>query len=1114
MRARLAPADAPLVVVPDAAQDAAVTRARTARALLVTGAPGTGRTTTTLRIAADHLAPDDGRAPLDPARVLVVAATRRGAGQIRDRLAALTGRTVGAPLVRTAPSVAHAILRRRAAALELPAPTLISGPEQDLVLAELLEGHLDGEGTDLVLPPGVPPEALRTRGFRDELRDVLMRAAERGLDPVALDELGVARERPAWRLAARLMEEYRDVMALRTLTPDLGERVDPASVVHEAVEALLAWDDEVPGAARPRWDLVVVDDYQEATQALARLCDLLLDDGARLVLLGDPDLAVQGFRGAVPGLVAQAEAPRASGTAAFGAEHVVLGTVHRHGPALREVTTRVASLVGAVGTVAHRRAVAAREVAEIGSATPDGPGTSVTGSPVSRTPAPGTSHSTVRTAILDGAAQEHAYVAHALRSWHLREGLPWSEMVVLARSGGQVAALRRALTAASVPVTVLGSEGPLRDEPAVRPLLDAVEVASGAELDADRAVTLLLSPIGGLDVVGLRRLRRALRADELASGGTRTSDALLVEVLADPVRTEVLSSAVRRAPARVARVLARGREAAALSGADAQTVLWAVWDATGLAPLWRDAALGGGAAGARADRDLDAVLALFKAAEWFVERNARRTPGMFVDHVRSQELPADSLAQRGGVTDAVSVLTPAGAAGREWRAVVVAGVQEGVWPDLRLRDTLLGAQALVDAVAGQDVADGDPERLARARRAVLSDEVRAFLVAVSRAREHLLVTAVSDTEQLPSVLLDLVEPPGPDVDEDTPDPRRREAPVALDLRGLVLRARLLLQTGSTAGPVGGERFATSPPGAAHVEAAQAEAADVLALLADMGVGVADPAGWYGTHDVSSTAPAWGPDDRVRVSPSKVEQVHRCALRWALEASGGRAADAVQQSLGTLVHAIAETYPSGSFSELVGELERRWPELGLRPGWPETVARTRARTMIDRLAQHMAASGEVLATEARFAAEIGRADLVGSVDRLVRQPDGSVVVEDLKTGAAGNAKDAEVNPQLGAYQVALEAGAFADVLGVGGAPVSGGARLVHVGGTSKGPSLREQPPLADAEDPGWARELVEGAATAMAAATFTATRNSMCDFCPVRRSCPLQEEGRTMGGTTA
>ncbi|MGP7960398.1 ATP-dependent helicase [Sanguibacter sp. A247] len=1088
MKARLAGADAPLVLVPDAQQDDVVERARTVQALVVTGAPGTGRTTTALRIAADHLLPGEGRAAMDPARLLVVTSSRRSAGEMRDRLAALTGRTVGAPLVRTAPSVAHAILRRRAAALEQPAPTLISGPEQDLVLAELLEGHLEGEGTDLVLPAGVPVDALRTRGFRDELRDVLMRAAERGLDPVALDTLGSAQDRPEWRLAARLMEEYRDVMALRTLTPDLGERVDPASVVHEAVEALLAWDDEVPRAPRPRWDLVVVDDYHEATQALARLCALLLDDGARLVLLGDPDLAVQGFRGAVPGLLAQAVAPRTAGTAALGAHHIVLGTVHRHGPALRDVTARVSSLVGAVGTVAHRKAVAGQGGTAPDGSAPDGP--AFDGSAPDGPALDGS----VRAAILDGPAQEHAYVAHAMRSWHLHDGIPWSQMVVIARSGGQVTALRRALLAASVPVTVVGSEGPLRDEPAVRPLLDAVDIASGAELDAERAVALLLSPLGGLDVVGLRRLRRALRAEELSSGGTRASDELVCEALADPAHAAVLPSAVRRAPARVAKVLARGREAAAQPGADAQTVLWAVWEATGLASLWRDAALGGGSAGARADRDLDAVLALFKAAEWFVERNARRTPRMFVDHVRSQELPADSLAQRGGVTDAVSVLTPAGAAGRQWRAVVVAGVQEGVWPDLRLRDTLLGAQALVDAVAGHRAVAGDPDRLARARRAVLSDEVRAFLVAVSRAREHLLVTAVSDMEHVPSVLVDLIEPPG--ADDDEPDPRRREAPVALDLRGLVLRARLLLQ------------------GEESSDAEQTEAAEVLALLADAGVGVAEPAGWYGAHKVSSTDPAWGPHDRVRVSPSKVEQVHRCALRWALEASGGRPADAVQQSLGTLVHAIAEGAPAGSFSELAAELERRWPELGLRPGWPETVAHTKARAMIDRLAQHFAASGEVLATEARFAAEVGRADLVGSVDRIVAQPDGSIMIEDLKTGAAASAEDARVNAQLGAYQVALAAGAFADVVGVGDAPTAGGATLVHVGGSSKGPSLRAQPPLHEADDPGWARDLVEGAATTMAAATFTAARNSMCDFCPVRRSCPVQDEGRTMGGTPA
>ncbi|MFH6691285.1 UvrD-helicase domain-containing protein, partial [Cellulosimicrobium funkei] len=243
----------------------------------------------------------------------LIAASRRAAAALRDRLSARARRTVGAPLVRTAASAAFAVLRERAAALGEPVPTLISGPEQDLVLAELLEGHLDGGlahlGTPLALPAGLPEEALGLRGLRQELRDLLMRAAERGLTPADLAALGERYDRPEWSLGAQLFAEYLDVTALRTGTPDAGSRFDPAIVVDEAAEALLAWDDEVPDAARPRWDLVVVDDYQEATVATARLLHVLHDDGARLVLLGDPDAAVQTFRGASPGLVGRASAP-------------------------------------------------------------------------------------------------------------------------------------------------------------------------------------------------------------------------------------------------------------------------------------------------------------------------------------------------------------------------------------------------------------------------------------------------------------------------------------------------------------------------------------------------------------------------------------------------------------------------------------------------------------------------------------------------------------------------------------------------------------------------------------------------------------------------------------
>ena len=1089
----------------DASQQRAVVAARTNPVTLVTGAPGTGKSTTALAVAVDHLVPGDGRVPLDPSRVLVLAATRRGAGEMRDQLASRAARTVGQPLVRTAASVAHGILALRASAWDEPAPTLVSGPEQDRILAELIEGHLVGEGVPLDLPPSVPAEALATRGFRDELRDVLMRAAERGLDPVALDELGERYGRTAWRTCARLFEEYRDVMSLRQATPDAGARVDPASVVHDAIDALTSWDDEVAEVARPRWDLVVVDDYQEATQAVARLLAVLHADGARLVLVGDPDAAVQGFRGAVPALVARAAAPPGAEPGAFGAHHVALERAWRHGPDLRAVTRRVAQAVGAAGTVAHRRAGAshdgaahdgaaregaARDGAARGSGTPE---PVLTGLVAER-------HRPARVALLAGPSQEHAYIARTLRAWHLLDGVPWQEMAVVTRSGGQVSALQRALIGASVPVSVLGSQGPLRDEPAVRPLLDAVEVADGRPLDVERAVGLLLSPVGGLDAVSLRRLRRVLRGEELAAGGGRSSDTLLVEVLDDPALAAQLPAAVRRGAAQVAAVLARGREAAARPGADAQTVLWAVWDATALSARWRSTALAGGSAGMRADRDLDAVMALSKAAERFVDRNPRARASAFVDHVRSQDLPADSLAASGGVQDAVSVLTPAGAAGREWRAVVVAGVQEGVWPDLRLRDSLLGAQTLVDAVAGNVVPGGESAaHAAHARRAVLSDEVRSFLVAVSRAREHLLVTAVEDTESFPSVLVDLVDP-APDTDptdDETPDPRRRDVPEALDLRGLVLRARAQLH--DEVRRDGAE--ATAP----HAS----EAAAVLARLAEAEVPGADPAGWYGVHPVSSTRPTWEADAPVPVSPSKVESVSTCALRWALETAGGRSADALSQSLGSLIHSIAEEAPTAPFHELATTLDRRWPELGLAPGWPERVTRTRARAMIERLARHFQDSGEVLAVEARFTTQIGRAVLSGSVDRLVRQEDGTVLVEDLKTGAAPSKDKALNHPQLGAYQVALTEGAFHEVPGLEEGAQSAGAQLVHVN-QGKDATLRTQPALHAADDPRWAHDLVEDAAETMASACFEARINPLCGFCPVRRSCPLQTVGRALG----
>jgi len=1060
----------------DEAQHAAV--AHRGAALLVRGAPGTGKSLTALASVVDRLAEHAGT----DGEVLLLAPSRRAAARLRDELSGRLARTAGQPVVRTSASLAFSVLRARAALLGEPTPTLISGPEQDLVLADLLAGHLAGEGAAVEWPAGVPRAALGLRAFRDELRDLLMRAAERGLRPADLAALGRRHARPEWEAAAEVYAEYLDVTRLRSGTPDAGARYDPAVVLDEATEALLAWEAEVPGAPRPRWRAVVVDDYQEATAATARLLHALADDGAGLVLLADPDAAVQTFRGASPALVDRATLPAGSELGAFGADERVLGTVWRHGPALRAVVRAVTEEIRGPGR-AHRAAQTAS-------------GADLDGG--------------VEVRLLRSPAQEAAYVAYRLRAAHLHDGLAWSAMAVVVRSGAQVTELRRALVGAQVPVSVLGSEVPLRGEPAVRPLLGALAAVLAPEaVSADDAAVLLTSPLGGLDAVGVRRLRRALRDEELAGGGGRSSDPLLLEVLADPARGATLPPGPRRV-VHLAQVLAAGRAAHGLPGATVLDVLWALWSAGGLSVPWQRAALLGGAAGARADRDLDAVLALFTAAEQFVDRMPQAPAAAFLEHLQSQDLPADTLAAHGDAAESVALLTAAGAAGRQWDLVVVAGVQEGTWPDLRLRDSVLGAQHLVEVLAGRATGGtggppgaGGPARggaggrgggapavlAAEARTAVLDDELRTFAVAISRARARLVVTAVRDVDRLPSALVDLVEP-GP---ADGPDPRLTTVPAALDLRAVVAQCRAELE---------------ADPRPDHPAAA------LLARLAAHDVAGADPDEWYGARDLSTDAPLWPPDGPVPLSPSRLESASTCALRWALETAGGTAADSGEQSLGTLVHAIAAELPSGTAAELGALLDARWGELGAGDGWLGAVQRRRADAMVRQLGAYLGAADPVVAVERPFSVQLGRVVLRGAVDRLERTgPDehgrSGLRVVDLKTGRVPVSKaDAQRHPQLGAYQLAVEAGGFDEVLP--GARCAG-AGLVYVGTGAATPAIRPQPALSQDAEPGWARELVEQVAETVSRSAVAASRNALCRVCPVRRSCPAQSEGRVVGG---
>ncbi|KAE8764026.1 RecB family exonuclease, partial [Georgenia thermotolerans] len=282
------------------------------------------------------------------------------------------------------------------------------------------------------------------------------------------------------------------------------------------------------------------------------------------------------------------------------------------------------------------------------------------------------------------------------------------------------------------------------------------------------------------------------------------------------------------------------------------------------------------------------------------------------------------------------------------------------------------------------------------------------------------------------------------------------------------------------------------------------AAQLLAHLADQGVAGAAPEEWAGLAAPSTDAPLRPADAPVPVSPSSVEQATSCSLRWALEQAGGRGDRSMDQSVGSLVHEIAAEHPHGTAAEMHAALDARWAELGLGEGWVGRRQRVLADAMIDRLAAYVAGVPGEVDVEREFTADVGRAHLTGRMDRVEHLGDGRVRVVDLKTSASPVSSDkAAEHAQLGAYQAAVDAGAFGEASAAGG-------RLVYLG-TGKAAAVRAQPALTDAEDPEWATRLVTEAAEAMAGSTFLARLTDQCRHCPVRTSCPLQDTGGRVTG---
>ena len=1025
--------------------------------LLVLAGPGTGKTTTLVEAIVDRIETRGA----DPESVLALTFSRKAAEQLRDRVTARLGRTTSTQLSTTFHSFAYALVRRYSPAELYAAPLrLLSAPEQDVVLQELLT-----DNPESVRWPDALRAAVGTRGFAREVHAVLSRARERGLDPDQLVALGRAERVPEFEAAGLFLQQYLDVLGDQSAIdyPDL--------VARAVIEAQDHRDD-----LRAQFGHVFVDEYQDTDPSQVALLRAIAGDGRDLTVVGDPDQSIYGFRGAdVRGILDFPDAFRR--TDGSPARVVALGTTRRFGSRLLRASRSIAASISTTGSIPREQYAAFR------SPTPAdnefGPGSAAV-------------------FTFDTARSETEHVADLLRRAHLEDGLGWSEMAVLVRSGrGSIPGLRRSLAAAGVPVEVASDETPLVREPAVLPLLGALAVVLDADrvdptdddfVGADRAEALLTSPLGGLDATDVRSLTRAMRARDRS---TPARDLVRRAVL-DPASLGGIEGEPARRALRLADLVVRARADLA-GGATVEEVLWSLWDGSDWGRRLRLATEAGGQGARLAHRDLDAICALFEQAARVEEQRGHTSVREFLGTLRAQEIPADTLADRGVRGDAVRLLTAHRSKGLEWRLVVVAHVQEGAWPDLRRRDSLLQADRIG--------ADGLLPALTRS--AMLAEERRLFYVACTRARQRLVVTAVKSPDDDGEQPSRFVHELGREPEHRIGRPRR-----PLSMAGLVAELRRTLADPDQPEPL------------------RRAAARRLRMLADTDVhgrpvaGAADPATWWGLREPSrSERPVRPGDEPLTLSASALEGLLTCPAQWFLQReAGGEVVSSTSQGFGKVVHAIAERIASGDLAtsdDLMTLVDDVWGRMEFRTPWSRAREREAVEAALTRFVNWHQSPGArtVIATEPRMRAEVTLPDgqvvrLHGYADRLELDEAGQVVVVDLKTGKyPPTGPEVERHSQLGLYQLAVDHGAADEVAG---RPVtSGGAELVQLRVGDQLPKVQRQPPQSAAGGVTLVEEQLMRAASALRAEEFVARPGAHCDRCSFQAICPTKAAGTVL-----
>jgi superfamily I DNA/RNA helicase/RecB family exonuclease len=953
----------------------------------------------------------------DPNKILALTYGRQSASKLRDQIASAnpTAHTVAEPIARTFHSIAFMILNDPIN-LESSADkkyVLLSGAEQDAQIRQLLE--LDAANPAQSNWPQDLIPALTTKGFAKELREFIGRATERGSSPEELSKFAKKYDQKYWPAICQFWERYQNAMALRDATTTHSfNRVDPSEIVVLAVDKLES-NQRLLQKYQKLFQIIYVDEFQESDRAQRKLLQLL--SGPELVIFADPDSAVGRFRGADPdNLISDLEQ--------FGIKKKI--------------------------TLDKRlRPIASQQVA-----------------------------------LLSSASEEANFIAHQFRSAHLTSKMPWSQMAVIVRSPGpQITALQRAFAMNSIPVEIDAQAASLGDNPAIKPIITVAQIALGqlkiTSSNWDEIELLLKSEFAGADAISIRQMRIALSKAQKHNPPKSSTD-LILDHLTCPTPDlpwEELTSLKR-----INDLIKEAKKALSKSP-DISDLLWSIWsngknyEGELISRVWQQTALAGGNRGMIADQNLDAVITLFEVARRFSERLPEAKPSLFIDQLLGEKILADTItttAQRGEV---VQVMTVHSAKGLEWELVALAGMQEGSWPNLKQRGSLLGSERLVEifrhGISNIEQLD------AISAAGLMQDEKRLLNVALTRASKQLFVTAITGEDTQPSSYFEKLAPQ---------EIQLHQSQRSITQPALVAALRRI----ATVSDKEDSQFA----------------ARALKTLASNGVKVADPKHWVGVKPVSTDLPVISPQEQLRISPSSLESFTECGLKWMLEQSGGRDADSTAQVLGSAIHVIAaqlKDQPTLTLDELEGKLKGAWSLIDMNQGWIKDYEYRRAASMLKKFyGWHSENKNQLIGVEEKFEFKLGSAIVSGSIDRVELTNEGKYYIVDLKTGATPiSYEDAQQNKQLQSYQLAVVNDGFKNKLEH---QEVAGAELIFVGDL-KGKEAKGRP--QDKVNEKVVSQEISDIAVKMSDKNFVAVINDRCRSCAVKTSCPIQPAGKSV-----